>query len=658
MKATPQIAQDSVIHVLDETVVSQIAAGEVVERPASVVKELIENAIDAQARCIEIEIKDGGQKLIEIVDDGIGMCQADAVLAFSQHATSKISTADELNAIGTLGFRGEALASIASVSRVTLITHREDFSIGTRVQCDGGRISSVESIAHPRGTMIQVKNLFYNIPARRKFMKSIAVEMAQISDIICHYMLGYPELAFRFTRANVAVASSTGQGNLTDAVLAVYGPEITKSMIPLNEPQSTLPGVTLRGFISPPNQARSAARFMTTLVNRRYVRSKLLSQAISKALAAFFPKGRYPVLIFDLRLPGEMVDVNVHPQKTEVRFRDERFIFGLVLETLQTCLSGLSIVSPTGPGGAGAIDDIESESASSSNFPTPVTRELIETTPGVGEPPNATPEFSFPTGREASHHPVAPPLTPGKTGQTFPNTGFNPQPTARSYTLRPGATGFTAFGASPAQPGTLPGSGALIPVDVLQSPRILCQLMNSYLLGEDREGLFIIDQHAAHERILFDTYVEAYREERVHAQPLLFPIPLKLLPSERYLMLERGDELRHLGFSIQQEEDGQFYATAVPILDGHSAGNDSVQDFLGQLLGGWEGRTIAEIKSDLFKMMACKAAIKAGDVLREVEMRSLFEQLLKTKNPFTCPHGRPTALRLTLKQIEHAFLRS
>ncbi len=621
-----------VIRVLPEEVVGRIAAGEVVERPASVVKELIENAIDAQARRIEIEIKEGGQKLIEITDDGNGMCRQDAVLAFTPHATSKIRSETDLDHLESLGFRGEALATIAAVSRVALVTRLAGSEAGTRLQVDGGRLGSVEPDHFPRGTRIQVRNLFFNVPARRKFLKSVQSEMAQISDVVCHYMLGYPEVAFRFTRNNAPLASSPGSGSLIDAVLAVYGPEVTGSLIPIKEPLSLAgTGCSLRGFISRPTDARPSNRYMTLLVNRRYVRSKLLSQAVAKALSAFFPRGRWPVLVFDLRLPPEVVDVNVHPQKIEVRFRDERWIFGLVWEALQTTLSGLSMVAPDGT--ASAEFDRSAEPRTDDQ---PATSE--------SDRDEATPSFS-----------ASGPAHPSLFGEPTASTGDAdasaiPQPAiaGRVYELKEAVE---RLGPSSA------AMTALEPVKQLQEPRILAQLLQSYLLGEDRDGLFIVDQHAAHERILFDTYVQAYRDQKIAAQPLLFPIPLKLLPSERMIMKERGEQLRELGFSIQQEDDGQFYAISVPILGGKSADNEVIQDLLSQVLGGWETRSLDEVKLDLLKMMACKAAVKAGDPLKEPEMRSLLEQLLKTPNPFTCPHGRPIVVRLATRQIEHGFLR-
>ncbi|HOT28739.1 MAG TPA: DNA mismatch repair endonuclease MutL [Candidatus Ozemobacteraceae bacterium] len=621
-----------IIRVLPEEVVGRIAAGEVVERPASVVKELIENAIDAQARRIEIEIKEGGQKLIEITDDGNGMCRQDAVLAFTPHATSKIRSETDLDHLESLGFRGEALATIAAVSRVALVTRLAGSEAGTRLQVDGGRLGSVEPDHFPRGTRIQVRNLFFNVPARRKFLKSVQSEMAQISDIVCHYMLGYPEVAFRFTRNNAPLASSPGSGNLMDAVLAVYGPEVTGSLIPIKEPLSLAgTGCSLRGFISRPTDARPSNRYMTLLVNRRYVRSKLLSQAVAKALSAFFPRGRWPVLVFDLRLPPEAVDVNVHPQKIEVRFRDERWIFGLVWEALQTTLSGLPMVAPDGT--ASAEFDASAE-IRAGDQPAATESDRDE----------ATPSFSA----SGPAHPSLFGEIPASTGGAAVSATSQPAAAGRVYELKEAVE---RLGPSSS------AMSALEPVKQLLEPRILAQLLQSYLLGEDRDGLFIVDQHAAHERILFDTYVQAYRDQKIAAQPLLFPIPLKLLPSERMIMKERGEQLRELGFSIQQEEDGQFYAISVPILGGKSADNEVIQDLLSQVLGGWETRSLEEVKLDLLKMMACKAAVKAGDPLKEPEMRSLLEQLLKTPNPFTCPHGRPIVVRLATRQIEHGFLR-
>jgi len=612
------------IKILSDDTICRIAAGEVVERPASVVKELIENAIDAKASRIEIEIKEGGQKLIEITDNGEGMTSQDAVLAFTPHATSKIVDDAELENIVSLGFRGEALPTIASVARVSLITRHGSETAATRVTLDGGRVASVDSDSFPRGTRIQVKNLFYNVPARRKFLKSAAAEMAQISDIVCHYMMGYPEIAFKFTNSNVLVAATNGSGNLSDAILAVYGPEVTRDLIALKEPVSvTQGGMSLRGFISPPNQPRNAARYMTTLVNRRVVKTKLLTQAINKAISAFFPKGRYPVLILDLRVPPTMIDVNVHPQKTEIRFKDERWVFSTIWEAVQASLSGLRMASaPTA-------------SASQSSVVTPNLPEYEAETTSVG---NAQAQLT-----------AAPSIfTPPPEMQPVRTPASNEE---RLYEIRD----ISSERLGPQS--TIPTS-AFEPVSTLEHPHILAQLKNSYLLGEDDRGLFIIDQHAAHERILFDQYTATYRDMPIAAQPLLFPVPLKLLPSERMVIKDHLAELKELGFTIQQEDDGQYYATAFPVSEKQSNDSESLQDVLGQVLNGWESRSIREIKTDLLKMMACKAAVKAGNPLDESEWNSLLEQLLKTENPFTCPHGRPIVIRLTTRQIETGFLRT
>ena len=641
---------DQLIQTLSSEVVNKIAAGEVAERPSAVVKELIENSIDASARRIEIEIKDGGQKLIEVADDGVGMSAEDAVAAFGRHATSKIRSDEDLERLSTLGFRGEALASIAAVSRTTLTTRREGAETGTQVVIEGGSVRAVEAVAHARGTRLQVKNLFYNVPARRKFLKSQQAEMSAIADIVCHYILGYPELAFRLTRNNVPLVQSPGTGDLLDAVLAVHAPELVKSLLPLKTPASAQEGtVSIRGFISPPNAAKPAARYQTILINRRSVKSKLIAAAISKALSPFFPRGKYPVLILDLRLPPESVDVNVHPQKTEVRFVDERWVFGLVHEALQISLSGLKMVQSLPPEDVERVKNLSlwPESAREEVLPAQNADEGRRSE-GLPERPIAKnrPSVYDRLARSAEPETEVAPSTPLSSEKTEPASSA-----ARLYELRETSERLGPESKPIAQAG-------FEPVQVLQEPRILSQCLNAYLLGEDRDGLFLVDQHAAHERVLFDAFVEAYRDERIHSQPLLFPLPLKLLPSERSLVLEKADELKNLGFSIQQEEDGQFYAVAIPICDGKPLEASEIQDLLGRLFDDWENRSLQERKLDLFKMMACKAAVKAGDPMREPEMRSLFEQLLKTPNPFTCPHGRPTVIRLSRRQIETGFLRT
>ncbi|MGM0600374.1 MAG: DNA mismatch repair endonuclease MutL [Candidatus Rifleibacteriota bacterium] len=618
------------IKVLSEEVISRIAAGEVVERPASVVKELIENAIDAQATRIEVEIKDGGQKLIEVSDNGNGMCRQDALLAFTPHATSKISDDADIEAVASLGFRGEALPTIASVSRVIMVTRHNSEETATRVHLDGGKISKVEADSFPQGTRIQVRNLFYNVPARRKFLKSVQAEMAQISDIVCHYMMGYPEIAFKFSKGNIQIASTSGSGNLADSILSVYGPEVTRNLLELKEPAKlTGTGVSIRGFISPPNQSRPSSRYMTTLVNRRYVKTRLLSQAINKAISAFFPKRKYPVLILDLRVPPHMIDVNVHPQKTEIRFKDERWAFATMWETIQASLSGLRMVSaPVDQ--SGKITELQT-----SNLPGQTDEETFKQNNTHQSNQNFPENVSIFPSSEVTQQP--PPSEQASDNKIYELKDFNSERLGPSSRLT---------------------SAGFEPVTTLKEPKILAQLKNSYLLGEDKEGLFIVDQHAAHERILFDQLVNTYKDQSITSQPLLFPIPLDLLPSERIIIKENLTELEKLGFSISLEEDGQFYATAVPVPDKRSSEEESIQQVLSQILEGWESHSIQEIKIDLLKVMACKGAVKAGDDLDESEWVSLLEQMLKTENPFTCPHGRPVVIRITTRQIEAGFLRT
>ncbi len=634
------------IKILDGEVINRIAAGEVVERPASVVKELIENSIDAGATKIEVEIKEGGQKSIEITDNGEGMTPNDALLAFMPHATSKISTDEDLEYISTLGFRGEALPTIAAVSHITLSTHSDGEPTGCRITLDGGKIRGPEPDAFPRGTRIIVKNLFYNTPARRKFLKSPAGEMSQISDIVCHYMMGYPEIAFKFTKSNIKITSSNGSGNLLDAILSVYGPDVAKSLIPLKEPPSLAnSGMSLRGYISPPNQARPSSRYTTTLVNRRVIKAKLLNQAIVRACSAFFPKGKYPVLILDLRVPPELIDVNVHPQKTEIRFKDERWVFAVIWEAIQTSLSGLKMVSaPVAQSGIQTSMDFQPEldpSIETKTIELPDDNSASMFTPAPG--------FKLPDS-----------FLPSQSNSQSSNQSAPQNVAASNYGNRVfdlNETALETFNTT-RQPNQGQATSAFTPVLKLSRPKILAQMKNTYLLGEDDEGLFIVDQHVAHERVLFDQLVKTYKDKPITAQPLLFPVPLKLLPSERLLIKEQIKHIKSLGFSVEQEEDGLFYVTTVPVTDKKTNDNQSIQNLLSEVLNGWEGRSIAEIKTDLLKTMACKAAVKAGDPLTPAEWNSLLDQLLKTDNPFTCPHGRPIVLRLTTRQIEVGFLRA
>ncbi|MBQ2594759.1 MAG: hypothetical protein II567_15955, partial [Candidatus Riflebacteria bacterium] len=389
--------------------------------------------------------------------------------------------------------------------------------------------------------------------------------------------------------------------------------------------------------------ARPSSRYTTTLVNRRVVKTKLLNQAIVRACSAFFPKGKFPVLVLDLRVPPELIDVNVHPQKTEIRFKDERWVFAIIWEAIQMSLSGLKMVSAPA-------------SQSDSQEPTEFQPELdtsIETkTIELPSDANASmftppPSFKLPDSYKAAQTSFSQTSNQSQANNSnYENHVFDLNESSQETfnTVRP---------MQQAQ-----GGNAFTPVVKLSNPKILAQLKNTYLLGEDDEGLFIVDQHVAHERVLFDQFVKTYRDKPLTAQPLLFPVPLKLLPSERLIIKEQLNEIKALGFSVQQEEDGLFYVTTIPVSDKKTNDTQSIQNLLSEVLNGWEGRSLAEIKTDLLKTMACKAAVKAGDPLTPSEWTSLLNQLLKTDNPFTCPHGRPIVLRLTTRQIEVGFLRA
>lgn len=629
----------SKIRVLPPEVVNKIAAGEVVERPASVVKELIENSIDAQATKIEIEVKDGGQKLIEVIDNGVGMTRADAIMAFTPHATSKINSEQDLSNITTLGFRGEALASIASVARVELVTKHESSTEATKVQIEGGKIINVESVAFSKGTRIAVKNLFYNVPVRKKFLKSISTEMAYISDIVCHYMMAYPEISFRFTKNNMPITYSIGSGNLIDPIISVYGPEVANHLIPIKNPQlAQNTGITISGFISKPDYTRPSNRYMTTLVNRRFVKSKLINQAITKAISTFLPKDQYPVLILDIRINPDKVDVNVHPQKLEVRFSDERLIFASVYDAIYQSISNLQIPVNNSANSLNIMQNNKNEISFSDRLGATVI--LSQSQFSNNSILNEDKNENFQNGNI-----------------NVVNSTANTQPNTRLSDLN----NFKVYEVSDSEHHGSHSIGVLNLFERINSlidPQILGQFHNTFIIGEDKNGMFVIDQHVAHERILFDMLKKAYMKSKILSQPLLFPVPLKLLPSERLALKEHLSELENLGFVVTLDDDGIYYATAVPIIGDKPMEQNTIHEILANVLGSFESKSFNEIKEELLKNIACKSAIKAGENLKEQEMKALLEQLLKTDNPFTCPHGRPIILRIAKKIFEQAFLRT
>jgi len=579
------------IHILPDEVASQIAAGEVVERPASVVKELLENAIDAGAHRIDIRTLAAGQRLIEISDDGVGISAGELELAVARHATSKLNRADDLFHIRTLGFRGEALASIASVSHFTLTSRTAEQAQGGRVTIDGGRSVAAEQVGIPAGTVVQVQDLFYNTPARLKFLKREQTERQQIDTLVTRYALAYPECSFRLTQEERVALHTSGNGDRREVLSQLYGVELGKQLLEVDFADE---GVSITGFISPISQTRSNRKEITFFVNGRWVQDNTLATALMRAYQTFLMVGRYPIAILFLQLEPEEVDVNVHPAKAEVRFRHPDQMFALLQRAVRRALLAFSPV----------------------------------------------PQVSFNTWRLDAA--ASKPLEWG--GGSFASTDEKPTE----------APQFEAEGSVPTamQPGNPTLQAPVLPTGSIPLLRWVGQIGATYLVAEGPDGLYLIDQHAAHERVLFERYLQ--QRFVFDSQNLLEPVVFQLPPATEQLMLEALPVLQKLGFLVEEFGSHSFRIRAIPEIfvgrDPVAAVRVVVEDFEED-----ETPLAGELESRLAARICKRMAVKGGQVLSPEEQRQLIRDLEACSSPRTCPHGRPTMIHLSVDLLERQF---
>lgn len=565
------------IKILDPQVVSKIAAGEVVERPASVVKELVENALDAGASQITVEAQGGGISLIKVSDNGSGIPAGEVELAFARHATSKLSALPDLEKIATLGFRGEALPSIAAMADVELLTRAADDAAASYIRLANGRATHREKRSRPRGTTVTVHHLFRHFPARLKFLKSPTTENSHIANLLTQYALAFPEVKFSLSLDGRLTLRTPGNGNLRDAVAEIYGLEAAQQMLEVN---STEPGYTVTGLVSPPSLSRSSRNYLSFFVNRRWVRSSLLSRSAEDAYQGLLMSGKHPLVMVNVALPPQEVDVNVHPTKTEVKFRNNQTVYAAVARAVKTALQQ----SP---------------------------------------PPRVK------TGKAAA--PPAPRLF-----TAVPEDKPAPPP-ATSYPTPQSAASVVKNGDVPALP-------------VL---RVLGQMAASYILAEGPEGLYLIDQHAAHERIIFDKVLAQRAQQGVEVQGLLEPLNIELSPGQEQTLNSRNELLRQFGFNLEHFGDRSYLLRAVPAVMAGANLAEAVRALLDSLASDDEPATKRE--ETVAQSLACHGAVKAGQQLTFEEMRSLIRQLEETASPRTCPHGRPTMIYLSSRQLAREF---
>jgi DNA mismatch repair protein MutL len=555
------------IRTLDPKVVARIAAGEVVERPASVVKELVENSLDAGSSQISVEVSGGGVSLIRVTDNGVGIDSAEMKLAFDRYATSKVKSLQDLESIQSLGFRGEALPSIAAVAEVEMTSCAKD-ETGGYIELKDGKVTSRGSRGRSPGTTIAVKNLFRKIPARLKFLRSAATENSHIAGVVSQYALAFPEVKFSLIIDGRTALRTPGNGRLIDSIAAVYGANVAGNMIELSDDASQPPWIS--GLVSSPEVSRSGRGNLSFFVNRRWVNSRLLAKALEEAYHGLLMVGRHPLAVINISLPPAEVDVNIHPAKSEVKFRSDSQVFGALQRTVRRALNA--------------------------QFAVPQVK--------------AATEPVFPTElQEVTHIPYA--------------------------------------GVSQAQPAPTPA----LSLPVL---RVLGQLNSSYIVAEGPEGLYLIDQHAAHERVLFEKLSQQRAQREIEVQGLLEPVTFEVSPRQEAILKSRYQELTDFGFTIEPFGERTFLIRALPAMIHDKDWAGMLRELLDSLSAGDKG----DWAEDIIITMACHGAVRARQVLTDIEMRELVRQLERCATPNTCPHGRPTIIHLGYGQLKKEFGRT
>ena len=611
----------SIIALLDDTSINKIAAGEVIDRPSSVVKELVENSLDAGARRIEVEIVAGGVGKITVIDDGCGMSAADVRLAVLRHATSKIRSSDDLLLVKSLGFRGEALPSIASVSRFQLVSRQPEAEFGIRLDMDGGQLLDVQECGAEIGTVVRVADLFYNTPARLKFMKTAAAESAHIHDALVRLSISRPDVTFRLTNNDRTTLHTPGSGQLSDTLSSLYGPDTLQLLFPIDYRQEE---IRILGFAARPSVRKGSRQWQSFTVNRRVIGSRMLNRAVDTAYQSLLPVGSYPLVALQIEVASEQVDVNVHPQKAEVKFQDERAVFRAVHAALKEALTISSR-----PAAAAAAFDHEvyrpqySASFLRENPPSPSVQSSFSFEPPVLDAPGT--EVHSAGEREVIHE-VSYPIGRQLVGEPTP-IGADDDPEAEPDT------------ATPATENRL---------------KALAQYARCYILADDSDSLYIVDQHAAHERLLFDLLSK--KQAPAAFQTLLIPRVVDLDPLEVQAAETYVHELAGLGFAYDWVGPCAVRISELPT----HIPPDEAESLFHQILSS--ALTLKTPDTESFRQLwietaACHMAVRAGQTLNQPQMQGLLDDLMKAERPYTCPHGRPTLIRLTEKDLARLFKR-
>lgn len=645
------------INILDEHTSNKIAAGEVVERPASVVKELVENSIDAGAKNITIEIEEGGIELIRVIDDGVGIYADDISKAFLPHATSKIVSVDDIYNINTLGFRGEALPSIASVSQVNFRSKTADANFGKEISISAGEVLSINDIGMNTGSIMEVRNLFFNVPARKKFLKTTSREGSLVNDIVTRIALSYPDISFKLFNNNKKVLLTYGDNNLASTIRTIYGKTIYEDIIEFSNHEDSY--IRIYGYVGRESIARGSRNNQSIYVNNRYIKNKTVVAAVENAFKSFSTVNKFPFFVLFIDIPADNIDVNIHPTKAEIKFKDERMIFKAVFDTVHSALKNDVFNSFATDQEQLNVDvNIQSPLLIEEQHISDEKREqidLLETKSSLLKEPSINDIYSSVTMNDIKKEEnIYNELKAATVAKNTIKNDVSIEPTV-NYEETSYSQSYTE-NSYEEQYEPKEKVDEKVPVAKFADLRVIGQFNKTYILAEYLDCLYIIDQHAAHEKILFEKYRNDIEEKSTIIQPLLIPMVLELSIDDYECYIENKSLFEESGFIIDEFGDNTISLKEVPYFLGKLDSKKLFLDMIDNLKNMGSGKTV-EVKINKIASMACRAAVKANDYLTEIEMKELIEQLRYIEDPFHCPHGRPIIIKMTNYELDKKFKR-
>jgi len=648
------------IHILNNILINKIAAGEVIERPASVVKELVENSIDAIATTITIEIKGGGVDFIKVTDNGSGIYKDDVKRAFARHSTSKIDTFEDLEQILTLGFRGEALSSICSVSQVEMITKTKDEKTGIKIELHGGDIVKEQETAANNGTVFTMKNLFFNTPARHKFLKKVSAESSAVSDIVNKLALGHPEISFKYINNGTTSVYTSGNNDLKSAAFSIYGKELVKKMIEIEYEKN---GYHINGLIGKPEANRANRNYENFFINKRFVKSKVVRNAVEEAFKGKLMVGKFPVFIINMTVPKSTVDVNVHPTKLEVRFSDDDFVHNIIFEAVSNALKNEILIPKV------SWDNKEAQQLDISDYNLTEYKDDKIMCDSNFNLDNKDSDIAI--DDEYDYIYTTKPISSNLSVHEFNNTYIDENEFNDTYidkdddiiyinnnsdkAVSSGKISDRFKNKFAAKENKIENK-KVNSKSFFYNYNIIGQIFNTYWIVEQNNSIYIIDQHAAHERILYEKFVDNFKKSKPMSQRLLQPIAVNLSESEKQIVCDNKELLESFGFELEEFGVNTYAVRSVPFIFNSPVNADFFVEII-DLLSSNNISNIYETKLDAIATMSCKAAVKGNNKLSYKEAKQLIEEIVKIENPFTCPHGRPTIIEISKHELEKRFKR-